>query len=101
PTPRHLSHPPLHDALPISQTHYILMGLDVDLNQAMKKAVQETVKFLVEERGLNRTDAYSLASIGVDFKVAEAVDQVLLIVGMVRSEEHTSELQSPDHLVCR
>jgi acetamidase/formamidase len=66
-----------------TQTHYILMGLDVDLNQAMKKAVQETVKFLVEERGLNRTDAYSLASIGVDFKVAEAVDQVLLIVGMI------------------
>jgi acetamidase/formamidase len=66
-----------------TQTHYILMGLDADLNQAMKKAVQETVKFLVEEKGLNRTDAYSLASIGVDFKVAEAVDQVLLIVGMI------------------
>src|SRR5258708_23791075 len=25
----------------------------------------------------------------------------LLGVGAVRSEEHTSELQSPDHLVCR
>jgi acetamidase/formamidase len=49
----------------------------------MKKAVQETVKFLMEERGLNRTDAYSLASIGVDYKIAEAVDQVLLIVGMI------------------
>ncbi len=66
-----------------TKNHYILMGLDVDLNQAMKKAVQETVKFLVEEKGLNRTDAYSLASIGVDFKVAEAVDQVLLIVGII------------------
>ena len=66
-----------------TKSHYIVMGLDVDLNQAMKKAVQETVKFLVEEKGLNRIDAYSLASIGVDFKVAEAVDQVLLIVGMI------------------
>ena len=44
-----------------TQSHYILMGLDADLNQAMKKAVQETVKFLVEEKGLNRTDAYSFA----------------------------------------
>src|SRR5438552_12513213 len=26
---------------------------------------------------------------------------VLKIPGRVRSEEHTSELQSPDHLVCR
>jgi acetamidase/formamidase len=37
----------------------------------------------MEERRLNRTDAYSLASIGVHFKVAEAVDQVLVIVGMI------------------
>jgi acetamidase/formamidase len=66
-----------------TRSHYIVMGLDVDLNQAMKKAVQETVKFLMEERQLNRTDAYSLASIGVDYKIAEAVDQVLLIVGMI------------------
>jgi acetamidase/formamidase len=66
-----------------THSHHILMGLDADLDQAMKKAVQETVKFLMEEKGLNKIDAYSLASIGVDFKVAEAVDQVLLIVGMV------------------
>src|SRR5262245_41250293 len=66
-----------------TKNHYILLGLDVDLNQAMKKAVQETVKFLVEQKGLNRTHAYFLASIGVDFKVAEAVDQVLLIVEMI------------------
>src|SRR5207244_11432083 len=25
----------------------------------------------------------------------------LVAIGLVRSEEHTSELQSPDHLVCR
>src|SRR5258708_18088045 len=36
----------------------------------------------------------------VVFLVAEArVDQHE--AGVVRSEEHTSELQSPDHLVCR
>src|SRR5438552_17468959 len=33
------------------------------------------------------------------FIVAAAVIFVLIFVG--RSEEHTSELQSPDHLVCR
>src|SRR5258708_29499828 len=26
---------------------------------------------------------------------------VAVIIGVARSEEHTSELQSPDHLVCR
>src|SRR5258708_25649476 len=27
--------------------------------------------------------------------------QVISLPGSIRSEEHTSELQSPDHLVCR
>jgi len=74
-----------HLEVPRAETkaHYIAMGLDKDLNQAMKKAVRETVTFLMETRGLSSTDAYSLASIGVDFKVAEAVDQINLIVGMI------------------
>ena len=66
-----------------TKSHYILMGLDKDLNEAMKKAARETVRFLMEDRGLTKTDAYSLASIGVDFKIAEAVDQVQLVVGMI------------------
>ena len=66
-----------------TKSHYILMGLDKDLNEAMKKAARETVRFLMEDRGLTKADAYSLASIGVDFKIAEAVDQVLLVVGMI------------------
>lgn len=64
-------------------THYIVMGLDKDLDEALKKSVRETVKFLAETRGLNATDAYSLASIAVDYKVAEAVDQVQLVAGMI------------------
>src|SRR5258708_10495521 len=28
-------------------------------------------------------------------------DVLTLRIGLIRSEEHTSELQSPDHLVCR
>ena len=68
-----------------TQTDYILMGLDVDLNQAMKKAVQETCQVSSGgERGLNRTGCLFLASNrSSNFKVAEAVDQVLLIVGII------------------
>src|SRR5258708_18112469 len=33
--------------------------------------------------------------------VQRAGDQVRIDVQLIRSEEHTSELQSPDHLVCR
>src|SRR5258708_23808047 len=32
---------------------------------------------------------------------ARSINPLSLGVGFMRSEEHTSELQSPDHLVCR
>src|SRR5258708_26257707 len=38
---------------------------------------------------------------GEDRVVVLAVDPVELVAPHLRSEEHTSELQSPDHLVCR
>ena len=60
-------------------THYILMGIDLDLDRAMRMAVTETVKFLVEEKGLTPAKAFSLASLAVDFQVAEAVDLAQLV----------------------
>jgi acetamidase/formamidase len=60
-------------------THYILMGIDVDLDRAMRLAVTEVVKFLVEEKGLTAAKAFSLASLAVDFQVAEAVDLAQLV----------------------
>jgi acetamidase/formamidase len=63
--------------------YYYVMGMDVDLDRAMKEAAQETIAFLGRERGLTAADAYSLASIGVDYGVAEAVDHVLMIYGAI------------------
>jgi acetamidase/formamidase len=57
--------------------------MDVDLDVAMKEAAQETVNFLQKERGLTAADAYSLASIAVNYGVAEAVDHVLVIYGAI------------------
>jgi acetamidase/formamidase len=64
-------------------THYYSMGLDLDLDVAMKNAAQETVDFLRETRGLSAADAYALASIAVDFRVAEAVDAVQMVYGAI------------------
>lgn len=61
---------------------YYTMGMDEDLDTAMKEAVIDTVKFL-EARGLSTADAYALASIGIDFIVGEAVDGVLLIYAAI------------------
>jgi acetamidase/formamidase len=63
--------------------NYYVMGMDVDLDVALKEAAQETVSFLGRERGLTPADAYSLASIGVDYAIAEAVDHVLMVYGAI------------------
>jgi acetamidase/formamidase len=64
-------------------THDILMGIDVDLNRAMRIAVQQTVAFLITEKHLTETDALALASVGCDFHVAEAVDLTQVVVGKI------------------
>ena len=63
--------------------NYYVMGMDVDLDVALKEAVQETITFLGRERGLSAADAYSLASIGVNYTVGEAVDGVLMVYGAI------------------
>lgn len=62
--------------------NYYSLGLDQDLDKALTKSIKETVTFL-GTKGLSPSDAYSLASIGVDYSVAEAVDETLVIYGKI------------------
>lgn len=55
-------------------THFITMGLDEDLEQAAKMAVEEMIDYLVTYRGLNRDDAYVLCSAAVDLRITQLVD---------------------------
>ena len=64
-------------------SHYILMGIDLDLDRALRRAVLEVVDFLVIEKGLTPAKAFSLASIAVDFHVAEAVDLTQVVSGKI------------------
>ena len=63
--------------------NYYAMGMDTNLDEAMKNAVQETVSFLQQRAGLSAADAYALASLSVDFRVGEAVNSVKLVYGMI------------------
>ena len=64
-------------------THWITVGLHENLDEAMKICIRECVKFLAEEKGLAREDAYALASMAVDFEVTQVVDQVKGIHAMI------------------
>src|SRR6202162_6737219 len=68
----------LHTEWPRAETstHWVFMGFDEDLNEAMKIAVRETVNFLAEQKmvPMSREEAYSLTSIIGDCRVSQVVD---------------------------
>jgi acetamidase/formamidase len=75
-------------------THYISMGIDKDLNLALKHAVQETVDFLMQEKKLDAQTAYAISSIAVDFRVAEAVNLNQMVYGMIPKNLFVKERSS-------
>lgn len=70
----------VHKNMPIkwpraeTPTHYIAMGMNEDLNVAVKQCVDEAVDFLMAQRNLSRADAYMLASVAVELRITQLVD---------------------------
>jgi len=59
-----------------TSSHFIMMGFDEDLNEAMKIAVRETVAFLAAQQmaPMSRDEAYALTSMVGDCRVTQVVD---------------------------
>jgi acetamidase/formamidase len=65
-------------------THWIVMGLNPNLEEAMKMAVRETIAFITQRfPKLSREEAYMIASIAVDYHVTQVVDDTKGIHGMI------------------
>lgn len=58
----------------LTPTHYVTVGLDVDLDNAAKQALREMIQLINELTGLAREDAYMLCSIACDLRVTQLVD---------------------------
>lgn len=57
-----------------TKTHYISMGLNEDLDLAMKQALREMITFIVDHTGMARIDAYRFCSLAVDFRITQTVN---------------------------
>ena len=59
-----------------TKSHWILMGMDEDLNKAMVNATREAVNWLTEQKmvPLTRYEAYALVSMVGDCRVTQVVD---------------------------
>src|SRR5207244_8225676 len=101
-TSTHTHHPPpLHDALPIWR------GRATSFQNAAhtpldKKQEDEWGHYTHTKgyEGLHDWDLPMMAKLHTEAQCAKC-HQGVVEVPKARSEEHTSELQSPDHLVCR
>jgi acetamidase/formamidase len=59
-----------------TDTHYITLGLDPDLDQAAKQALREMIKLATSRSSLSREDVYALLSICGDLRVSQIVNGV-------------------------
>jgi acetamidase/formamidase len=72
-------------AWPVAETptHWIVVGLDKDLNAAMTMAARNAIKFLATRAKISELDAYGLCSIAVSFRVTQVVDIVRGVHAMI------------------
>lgn len=57
-------------------THWMIVGLNVDLFEAMKLASRNAIDFLMKTQGLTADESYQFLSMVGDFEIAEAVNMI-------------------------
>jgi len=65
-------------------THFISMGMNEDLDLAMKQALREMIRFITARTNLSREQAYQFCSLAVDFHVTQTVNGEKGVHGMLR-----------------
>lgn len=59
-----------------TDSHWMIHAFDEDLDEATRKAALKTVQFLKTNKGLSKTEAYSLLSVAADFQTTQVVNGV-------------------------
>jgi acetamidase/formamidase len=77
-----------------TETHWITVGLDKDLNNAMTLAARNAINFLTTRASLTPLDAYALCSIAVSFRVTQVVDIIRGVHAMIPKSLFTGQLRS-------
>lgn len=65
---------------------WIAVGLDKDLDEAMKKSVREYLQIANDKYGMTKQDALLFGSAAIDFEVSQVVDIVKGIHGVIPKE---------------
>jgi len=82
-----------------TETHWITLGLDKDLNVAMTLAARNAIDFLARHADLTKLDAYALCSIAISFRVTQVVDIVRGVHAMIPKSLFAPGLQKQIRVV--
>ncbi len=72
-------------------THLIFLGFGDDLDAALLVAARDAMHYLADARGLTWDEAYSLASIAIDFRITQVVDGPRGVHAMLPKEIFTGK----------
>lgn len=67
--------------------YWLPVGLDADLDEAMKQAVRESIEFLHGEFDMPRAVAYAYLSAATDYAVSQVVDKTKGVHARIRKDE--------------
>ena len=67
-----------------SPTHFISMGMNEDLDLAMKQALREMIAFICARKNISPDEAYQFCSLAVDFHVTQTVNGEKGVHGLLR-----------------
>lgn len=82
----------LKQAFAETEDYWIPIGLDPDLDEAMKEAVREAIGFLNEKLGMDRATAYAYMSAATDYEVSQVVDKTKGIHALINKRHFIDNL---------
>jgi acetamidase/formamidase len=80
-----------------TRDYWIAIGLNPDLDEAMKDAVREALRFLTEKFGMDRAVAYAYLSAATDFNVSQVVDRTKGIHALIRKRDFSKIKKTARH----
>lgn len=74
---------------PFAETpdYWMPIGLDADLDEAMKKTVRAAIKFLVDKQGMDPATAMAYLSAATDFEITQVVDETKGVHAHIRKKD--------------
>jgi acetamidase/formamidase len=78
---------PMKNPFAETKDYWIPVGLNQNLDEAMKDATRQAVQFLNEKLGMDRATALAYLSAGADFQVTQVVDRVKGVNAIIRKSD--------------